>query len=151
MNKRQRKKLQKRQKVKVELQDAITAVQECSDRLCKAQYRNILDYHNQIKNIGITSLETLTLLNKLIIEYSKEHRARQDKLNVYEAISKADRDTLVAQFDHLNERANEHYKIHFRRLQDVIERIERRERDLMFWTFGCVVVTVVGLIHLFLS
>ena len=151
MNKRQRKKLQNQQKVKVELQDAIAAVQECSDLLCKAQYRNLLDYHNQIKHIGTTLLETLNLLYKLIIEYNKEHRARQDKLNIYEAITKADRDTLIAQFDHLDSKANENYKGHFLRLQNLIERVEKREELLAFWTFGCAVVTVAGLLLFFLG
>ena len=151
MNKRQHKKIQKRQKPKIDLQEAIDVMSQSYKNLYKIQWRNLSDYQEQLNRIGYNALDNLTLLRKMIDEYKKENEARQANLDSYETIWKANKDTFLTLFDHLNDKANEHYKGHFLRLQEVIERVEKREEFLAFWTFGCVVVTIAGLLLFFLS
>ena len=151
MNRRQRKKIQKQQKPKIDLQEAIDVMSQSYENLYKAQYRNLLDYHNQLERIGHHTLEHFAMLKKIIAEYSQEYKAHQANLDSYEMSWKANRDTFFNLFDRLNDKANEHYKGHFLRLQEVIERVEKREEFLAFWTFGCTVLTVAGLLLFFLS
>ena len=82
---------------------------------------------------------------------TKTEETCSDLMSSYEMSRKANRDTFFTLFNHLNDKSNEHYKGHFLRLQEVIERVEKREEFLAFWTFGCTVLTVAGLLLFFLG